>query len=140
MDLGRPYKVNRMNIYWESAYALRYSIDASLDGLEWNTIHTENDSPGGLEHIELPADVPARYLRLNCIERKLPAYGFSAYEWEVYGSGRHDDGGSSSADLVEAGSGDADCWYTLRGIPVEKPSAGIYIRVREGRASLLHLP
>ena len=140
VDLGRPYKVNRMNIYWESAYALRYSIDASLDGLEWNTIHTENDSPGGLEHIELPADVPARYLRLNCIERKLPAYGFSAYEWEVYGSGRHDDGGSSSADLVEAGSGDADCWYTLRGIPVEKPSAGIYIRVREGHASLLHLP
>ena len=80
VDLLEQYYIHSLTLYWEAAYASRYTIEVSADSAEWQMI-TRSGS-GGKEQV--PVALRGRYLRLTGLERAT-AYGISLYELEAYG-------------------------------------------------------
>lgn len=89
VDLGDSYYLTNMRIYWQDAFATRYTILLSEDGVDYEAVYTRTDNPGGKDEITLPAgrQYPARFVRLLCHERNT-GYGSSLWEFEVFGSGK----------------------------------------------------
>lgn len=86
VDLDGLYMVNKVRLFWEGAFAKVYTIQTSIDGENWSDAFTEENGQGG--NVENTfTDTPARYIRLALTKRATP-YGFSFYEFEVYGSSR----------------------------------------------------
>ena len=85
IDLQHTYAVNRVKLYWETAYATHFDIQLSTDGVQYTTAYTAINAKGGTQDILLPAGATeARYVRILCHERNT-GYGSSLYEVEVYG-------------------------------------------------------
>ena len=87
VDLGGNYALSGVRLNWEAAYAEGYRIDVSSDGTNFTTVHTENSGNGGIDNITLN-NVPARYVRMQGTSRTTiggSQYGYSLYEFEVYG-------------------------------------------------------
>ncbi|WP_309400394.1 discoidin domain-containing protein [Cerasicoccus maritimus] len=83
VDLGASYDIERIVIDWEGAYASEYELQVSDDGANWTTILTvEKSTPEDDNHA---VEASARYVRFQGIDRALD-YGYSFYEFEVYGS------------------------------------------------------
>lgn len=83
VDLGTGAKVNRVVLTWEAAYAKKYTIDMSNDGITWTPLKSETAGDGATdEHTALNGT--GRYLRINATERAT-AYGYSLFELEAYG-------------------------------------------------------
>ena len=85
VDLGANYNVNRVKIAWESAYARDYQIQFSTNNTSWTTVRefwgkssAATDDQTGLSGV-------ARWVKIYCINRATQ-YGFSFWEFEVYGS------------------------------------------------------
>lgn len=108
VDLENYFVINRVDIIWEAAYAKAYHIQTSVDGENWTTVFVNDNgkgSPGKAPESLAMADVPARYVRLVCDERFMPAYGNSLYEMEVYGSARYAvDHSDATAPAIEVNS------------------------------------
>lgn len=83
VDLGETYLVNRVVLNWESAYGRAYRLHASTDGENWQEIYYTNSGDGGIDSINNLSAV-ARYVKMEGIERA-SAYGYSLWEFEVYG-------------------------------------------------------
>ena len=83
VDLADSYVINQIQIVWEAAYATVYTIQFSPDGVTWATGYSTSSGHGGTETI--PVSGTARYVRLNGIARAT-AYGFSIFEFRVFGS------------------------------------------------------
>jgi hypothetical protein len=58
---------------WKSSYPVNWTTVASIES-------------GDIDNIEFDT-VEARYVRIYCAERTLPDYGYSLWEFEVYGPG-----------------------------------------------------
>lgn len=97
IDLDEAQKIGGIKLYWETAAAKDYTIDISDDGEHWETIFTMTNGTGGagygddkrssgLESIKFDSIYKARYIRMNGTARKT-GYGYSLYEFEVYGPG-----------------------------------------------------
>lgn len=84
VDLQAVYEINRVVLYWEAARASEYLIEVSEDGTTWQTVKDVTNVPTGKDEQSLAA-VAARYVRVQGISRALP-YGYSIYEFEVYGT------------------------------------------------------
>ncbi len=82
VDLGRAKEFRKVTLIWESAYADRYLIQISHDGIKWVTVFTENAGNGGTDEINLGTQT-ARYVRMRGVHRALPQYGYSLYEMRV---------------------------------------------------------
>ena len=85
VDLGAELPIEQIVIYWEAAYATDFSLWVSSD----DKIYTGVDSVSGLflsdERIyAVDVTTNARYVRLHC-ERRATAYGYSVYEFQVFG-------------------------------------------------------
>lgn len=85
VDLLDCYIVDRMKIDWDPAAARKYRVLSSVDGEYWREIHATVSGKGGREELGIYPAQPARYLRLVCDQRLMPAYGVSVNEWEIYG-------------------------------------------------------
>jgi hypothetical protein len=85
VDLGATASITGVKIKWENAYATAYRIQVSDDESQWNTIKTVVDGKGGEESIDLSGT--GRYVRIQLDKRFFEAYGYSIYEFEVYGTG-----------------------------------------------------
>lgn len=85
VDLENTYTINKVVVYWEAARAAEYDLQVSVDGESWQTVKNQKDSPTGGEAIEF-TPVDARYVRIQGLSKALPAYGYSIYELEVYGT------------------------------------------------------
>ncbi|MBQ9885559.1 MAG: discoidin domain-containing protein [Lachnospiraceae bacterium] len=83
VDLGKVTQVTSLRILWEGAYASKYNIQFSDDEQNWNTVFTENNSNGGEDNIAVTGNT--RYVRINMQQKFLPAYGYSMFEFQVYG-------------------------------------------------------
>lgn len=78
IDLGESKSVNRVQILWEEAYAVQYTIEVSDNATDWKTVYTQNEGTGGLEKITF-AEEKARYIRMSGVKRQT-VYGYSIYE------------------------------------------------------------
>lgn len=84
VDLGSSCYVDTVKLRWENACATEYYMRVSSDGSTWtNAAHITN---GVQEYRSIPlGHVSARYVQMHGIHRTTP-YGYSIYEFEVYGS------------------------------------------------------
>ncbi len=83
VDLGKETEITGVNLYWEGAFAKSYNIQVSNDENNWTQVYSTAASNGGNENLNINAN--ARYVRINMLEKQLPAYGYSLYEFEIMG-------------------------------------------------------
>ena len=85
VDLEAEYSINRVRMYWQDARAAEYKLQVSVDGEIWQTVRTVTDSPK--EETISFEETPACYVRMQGVRRNMD-YGYSLYEFEVYGTKR----------------------------------------------------
>ena len=129
VDLGDVYAVNTVKLNWETAYASKYKIQVSTDGENWTDVATQNGQKG--EVTTTFAAVKAQYVRMQGLSMATN-YGYSLYEFEVYGakqpdaptitplSGTYD--GSQTVTMFTTVKG-AEIKYTLDGTEPTENSA-----------------
>ncbi len=59
-------------------------METSTDNSTWTTVSTQTASDGGVD--DLTVNGTGRYVRVHGTQRALPAYGYSLWEFDVYGS------------------------------------------------------
>ncbi|MFT3827025.1 MAG: discoidin domain-containing protein [Chitinophagaceae bacterium] len=83
VDLGAVNNLCQVVLNWEAAYATDYTIDGSLDSINWNTLATVTGNTSLINTINVGG--AARYLRMNGTARAT-AFGYSLYEFQVFSS------------------------------------------------------
>ncbi|MFD3685318.1 discoidin domain-containing protein [Nocardiopsis sp. NPDC058631] len=124
VDLGGPSVIDRVDLHWESAFAVDYEVQVSDDRESWTTVHrpsaaeadarradigTPGSAAGLHDAITLDQPVTARYVRVQGLERRsfhnpaphVAQFGYSLYEIEVWGTG----GGDAAYPELPTGSG-----------------------------------
>lgn len=88
VDLGQSYSVKAISLKWEAAYALAYKLQVSNDPTNansWMDIYDTTDGKGGNELIDVfSSPMTGRYIRMQGVDRATN-YGYSLYEFEIYG-------------------------------------------------------
>jgi len=84
VDLGSVSTVSSVLLCWEAAYAKTYNVKFSSDGSAWTTVASITNGSGGVNTLDVSGS--ARYVGIECVTRAT-VYGFSLYEFEVYGTG-----------------------------------------------------
>src|SRR5258706_3091166 len=85
VDLGQSYSISHVVLKWEAAYGKSYQVQTSDDHATWTNIY--RTTTGDVATDDLTGlSGSGRYVRVNCTVRGT-AYGYSLYEFEVYGSG-----------------------------------------------------
>ena len=84
VDLQADVNVNRVKLTWENAYATSFEIDVSPDATNWTSIYSTTTGTGGTNNLTGLSGT-GRYVRMYGTVRKT-IYGYSIYEFEVYGS------------------------------------------------------
>lgn len=85
IDLGSTTNISRVILRWEAAYGKSYKIQTSNNGTSWTTIYSTTTGDGGVDDLT-GLSGSGRYIRMEGMVRGTP-YGYSLYEFEVYGSG-----------------------------------------------------
>lgn len=85
VDLGATYNINRVRLAWEAAYAQDYQVQVSTNGTSWTTIKDVWGKTSAAVDDHTGLNATARYVKVYCINRAT-TYGFSLYEFEVYGT------------------------------------------------------
>ena len=83
VDLGSVQTVGRVILRWEDAYGKGYRIEVSNDNSTWRTVFSTGTGNGGVDN-DVFAATTARYVRMTGVARGT-SYGYSLYEFEVYG-------------------------------------------------------
>jgi hypothetical protein len=84
VDLGSTATISQVVLQWEGAYARSFQLQTSANGTSWTSIYTTTAGPGGTQAINVTGS--GRYVRMNGTQRS-SGYGFSLFEFKVYGSG-----------------------------------------------------
>lgn len=82
VDLLKQYRINKVTLKWEDAYAKGYKVQVSNDAENWKDVYVTEDGAGGTEVIRFSVE-QARYVRMKGTERAIN-WGYSLYEFEVY--------------------------------------------------------
>lgn len=82
VDLGSVYKIDRVVLNWEAAYADGYRIQVSNDTSEWKEVYSTTTGKGSIEDISFDAQ-NAKFVRLYVTSKKTE-WGASLWEFEVY--------------------------------------------------------
>jgi hypothetical protein len=85
VDLQATYNITEVELYWEAAYAASFQIQVSSDTTNWTTIYSTTMGLGGVQDLTGLSGT-GRYVRMYGTVRGLPAYGYSLYEFQVYGT------------------------------------------------------
>jgi mannan endo-1,4-beta-mannosidase len=94
VDLGSTYSINHVILKWEAAYGKNYNIQVSTDGNTWTNVYTKTNGTGGTDDITFNA-TDARYVKMYGTARGTQ-WGYSLYEFEVYGTASSGSSSSSS--------------------------------------------
>jgi uncharacterized delta-60 repeat protein len=97
VDLGPVYAINRVVLQWEAAYGRGYKLQVSSDASSWADVYSTTTGDGGVDDIALAAPAIGRYVRMLGTQRAT-AYGYSLYEFEVYG-------GAAGPEVTVLGNG-----------------------------------
>ncbi len=85
VDLGQTYAINRVKLTWEAAYGKTYQIQVSGDASNWTTVYSVSNGDGGVDDWSFTA-TDGRYVRMYGTERFNTSWGYSLWEFEVYGN------------------------------------------------------
>ncbi|GHB59955.1 hypothetical protein GCM10010347_32470 [Streptomyces cirratus] len=83
VDLGAGRRVNRVVLRWEAAYGKSFQIQLSDDATTWRTVYSTTTGAGAVQDLTGLTGT-GRYIRVYGTQRGT-AYGYSLYEFEVYG-------------------------------------------------------
>jgi CxxC motif-containing protein (DUF1111 family) len=87
LDLSGTYQLTEVIIYWEAANAGSYSVQGSLDGIQWTDLATVNNGNFGDRTDNHIVSGIYQYVRMRGTSRSVGNYwGYSIFEMEVYGS------------------------------------------------------
>ncbi|MDX6355263.1 MAG: hyaluronoglucosaminidase, partial [Streptomyces sp.] len=78
-----PATVGKVVLDWQDAYAARYRIQTSTDGVTWHTAATVAAGGGGRETVWLDAPGPTRFLRVQGV-RRATRFGYSLFGIQAY--------------------------------------------------------
>ena len=82
VDLGAVYDVDRLQIFFETACAAKYSIQTSEDGVTYTDVYTDVAGAVGLQRF-VGINKQARYIKI-LMKEPATEYGYSIFEIEVY--------------------------------------------------------
>jgi hypothetical protein len=99
VDLGQPSTVHRAKIDWEAAYAKKYRLEISDDGVTFTTVATIDNGDGKTDDLT-GLTARGRYLRFVGTTRATK-YGYSF--WELQAFGTSDSSGDTEAPTTPAG-------------------------------------
>ncbi|WFF05063.1 discoidin domain-containing protein [Micromonospora sp. WMMD1076] len=100
VDLGATATVSRVSLAWEGAYARAYQVQTSTDGATWTTVFSTTNGDGGTD--DLTVSGTGRYVRVYGTARAT-GYGYSLWEFQVYGSTGGGSGGCDTATNAAQG-------------------------------------
>lgn len=83
VDLGKSTQITGVYLNWEGACAEEYRIQFSDDEVEWTDELTVTDGTAGERTLDVQGK--ARYVRVACDKKAMPDFGYSIYEFQVYG-------------------------------------------------------
>jgi mannan endo-1,4-beta-mannosidase len=81
--LGATYNITQVVLKWEAAYGKSYKIQTSADASTWTDIYSTTTGDGGTDTLTVSGS--GRYVRMYGTVRAT-TYGYSLWEFEVYGS------------------------------------------------------
>ena len=87
VDLEACYRLTKVRLIWETAYATSYDIELSDDGEHYTLAQSVTGAKGGTQEIDIRSNgqpVAAQFVRVMCKTRNT-GYGSSLWELEVYG-------------------------------------------------------
>jgi beta-glucanase (GH16 family) len=84
VDLGATASISRVVLNWETAFGRAYQIQTSTNATTWTTIFSTTTGAGGVETLNISGS--GRYVRMYGTTRATQ-YGYSLWEFQVYGSG-----------------------------------------------------
>ncbi|MGK9369897.1 discoidin domain-containing protein [Melioribacter sp. Ez-97] len=84
VDLGEPIDLERIILYWETAYGSQYDIEVSYDGYLWQTVYEERNGDGNQDNIIFENPVSGRFIKFHFLKRATQ-WGYSIYEIAAYG-------------------------------------------------------
>lgn len=87
-DFGAPKTVNKIVIFWETAYAADYDILVSLDYKNWQPLLSLKGQDGGIDEIDF-TPVKARFVKILGTRRFNPDWGISVWETVFLGPQRY---------------------------------------------------
>ncbi|MFF3838772.1 glycosyl hydrolase family 8 [Streptomyces sp. NPDC001930] len=94
IDLGANHTISRVKLNWEDAYGKTYRIQTSADGSTWSDVYSTTAGDGATD--DLAVSGSGRYVRMYGTGRGT-AYGYSLWEFEVYGAPTGTGGGGGTA-------------------------------------------
>ncbi|MFF9065464.1 glycosyl hydrolase family 8 [Streptomyces sp. NPDC014891] len=94
VDLGAVHTISRVKLNWEDAYGKTYRIQTSADGSTWSDVYSTTTGDGATD--DLAVSGSGRYVRMYGTGRGT-AYGYSLWEFEVYGAPTGAGGGGGAA-------------------------------------------
>ncbi len=83
VDLGSARTLTGARLLWETAYGKSYKIQVSNDRNNWSDVYSTTTGDGGTDQVSFSA--AGRYVRMLGVQRAT-TYGYSLWEFEVYGS------------------------------------------------------
>ncbi|WP_307128745.1 discoidin domain-containing protein [Streptomyces sp. B1I3] len=114
VDLGSRQNLSRVVLTWEAAHAKNYELQASDNGTDWRALKTVTGSDGGTDDVAVSG--AGRYVRMLGTART-GGYGYSLWEFQVYGDG---DGPPPASGGAVAVTGSQGNWQlTVGGKPYQ---------------------
>src|SRR5690349_22132377 len=85
VDLGSSQAICGVTLDWEAAYATAFQIQVSTDNTNWTKIERATSRKSGTQNLTGLTGT-GRYIRMYGTARATQ-YGYSLWEFQVYGSG-----------------------------------------------------
>lgn len=85
VDLNGYASITQVYLIWETAYGKDFRIEVSNDASNWTTVSTVTGNTLHYNEISFSPAVSGRYVRMYGVTRGT-GYGFSLYEFQVYGT------------------------------------------------------
>ena len=85
VDLGGEYEIHTVAIDFESARAIDFKIQISDDGEKWTTVKDVTDNKTLNWRYTLSNPMKAHYVKIDVSKTSNAEWGFSMYEFQVYG-------------------------------------------------------
>jgi hypothetical protein len=104
VDLGTTATISQVVLTWESAFGRSFKIQASPDASTWTDIYATTTGSGGTQTLNVSGT--GRYVRMYGTARGT-GYGYSLWEFQVYGSTGSTPGQCGMANAAQGRSASA---------------------------------